>query len=273
MDKIKKYLEINNKRILTGVMVVMIIITPIILDKMNFVINIPFYKDISQDGWLTVLSALLGFSTIFISIKFSREQFKEDKRISIKPYLDVGLKSMGEKEVINSIGMVDINYDNMKVNKYEQRDINLKISNLGLGNCLRCEVIDIKRNGKKLKDYDIGYIGNIKVDEGKNNKFTILYWYGDILDKLRGEYIGKEFSSSKEINERLRKEFLNTLEFVLRYRDVLGNIYDKTIVIDIFIDIQIKENELFNIEDIMFNNIMIEHNEKKDEENYKLKKS
>lgn len=264
MNNIKKFTK-KKFALIVMVVIIMLFCIPIFLDYMNLGRHVPFYRSTSPDGWLSFLMGLLGFISIFISIQFSKEQFMEDKRIGIKPYLDITLESPGTKRC-SSIGIISINYDNMNINLYENKIVNLVITNLGLGNCLRCEVIEIKLNGIKLNE-DVSYIGNIRVNDSIKSELMIVFWFGDILENLKRKYIDKQLAGSPEnFKEKINKSSLNTVELIMKYKDILGNEYKKNIVLNVNADFELEFDEQFRIKNIRYNYLNIEHDEKKDSE-------
>ena len=63
--------------------------------------------NVTGDGWLSLLGSILSFAGVFITIKYTKKQFKDDKRISIKPYLDIKLKPASDR--VDSLGIFSIN--------------------------------------------------------------------------------------------------------------------------------------------------------------------
>lgn len=263
MNNIKKFIK-KNFVLIVIVVIIMLFFIPIFLDYINLGRYVSFYRSTSPDGWLSFLMGLLGFISIFISIQFNKEQFREDKRIGIKPYLDITLENVGTVRY-SSIGIIPINYDNMNINLYENKIVNLVITNLGLGNCLRCEVIEIKLNGIKLNE-DASYIGNIRVNESRKSELIIAFWFGDILENLKSKYVDKQLRSPEKCKEKINKLTLNTVELIMKYKDILGNEYKKSIVLIVNVDFNIEFDEQSRIKNISYNYLNIEHHEKKDSE-------
>lgn len=226
------------------------------MDYIYIIFN--FISEITSDGWIALLGIIVGFSGVYKTIKNSEEQFKEDKRISIKPYLDIKLKN-------STIDVCSLGF--FKINEFKNRvlddldDIVIEITNLGQGNCLDCKLIEIRIDGKKVNDED-RYIGNLKVDENMLRQITFNTWYGDVLDQLK-TYIGKNLNDCpNEFEDMIYRHFVNEIEMEFEYKDVLENKYRKTIPIDVFIIfiIYLGHSPHFKVENIVFNTVSYEVN-------------
>lgn len=218
-----------------------------------------FIYSIEADGWISLLGSVLSFVGIFITIDYTKKQFKEDKRISIKPYLDITLKCPKNIGIIETITINKLE----KLNLYDERNIGIEITNLGQGTCLECKVIEIRLNGKKNNDESI-YIGNIKTDENILRDITCITWYGDILEKIKNKYIGKNIEGGyDEFKSRMSRDTLNVIELQFEYKDVFDNKYNKTIAIETFIVFNpLQENDIYQVSDIEFYDVFFEVNEK-----------
>lgn len=224
---------------------------------------------VTGDGLFSFLGSLLSFIGIFITIRYtkkqfkdemkmSEKQFKDDKRISVKPYLDIKLKWTSKD--LSSFGIFEIGkFKNYNI--HEKSDIGLEFTNLGQGNCLDCKLVKIIIDDKNLKD-EYGYIGNLKLDENALRKITFITWYENILEEVKREYIGKNINDCpKEFEEFAYKYLLKKVELQFEYKDVLDNKYRKTIIIEVFIKFDIlAEKYIWEISDIKFNDIYFEIN-------------
>lgn len=233
-----------------------------------------FIDNTELDTQLSFIGSLLGgvlsFLGVFITIRYtkkqfkeeikmSEEQFKEDKRISIKPYLDIRLKEYNN-EGIAHLGIFTIN-DFKNLNLYKQSNIGVEITNLGQGNCLECKLVGVKINDKKIDD-EIVYISNLKISESILVKITFMQWYGDILEEIREKSIGKNIGNSYEnFKKSICSDTLNVIELQFEYKDVLENKYNKNIVIETYIDFNIlNEKYIWEVSDIEFHDICYEIN-------------
>lgn len=221
---------------------------------------------VTADGWISLIGSILSFGGIFITIRFTKKQFEKDKRITVKPYLDVKLKYLTEH--IGSRAFITIN-KLKNINLYEIDEIGIEIANLGLGNCLKCSLVEIRLNGNIIEEDSI-YIGNLKVDENKIFEITLRTIYGDILEEIKEKYIGKNIEGSYEaFNDKINRETLNKIELQLEYKDVLDNRYSKNIVIETFILFNIlTEKYCFQVSNIEFKGTFYEINENLTSESY-----
>lgn len=241
---------------------------------MNFIYSIVNgIFEVSPDGWASFIGSFLSFLGVFITIRYtkkqfkqeikmSEEQFKEDKRISIKPYLDIKLKK-ASKDICN-LGILAVN-DLKNINEFEERDIGIEIANLGQGNCLECKLVKIKVDGKNIDDEHIyiGNLGNLKVYENILRKITFIIWYGDVVEEIKNKYRGKNIKDCpKEFKYFTYNHLLKKVELQFEYKDVLDNKYRKNIVIEIFVHVTIlAEKYIWQVSDIQFRDIRFEINE------------
>lgn len=269
MNRLKKY--IKDKFMVVGLIILLTLILPMFFDVLNWGRYIPFYKNTSADGWLSFLGSSFGFIIIVITIKHERKQFNEDKRVNIKPYLEITLEGVKESEWNSSFGSILINDTQMNRNIYKDHKINVVMTNLGLGHCLGCMLIKMKLNSNMLNKETI-YIGNIKIDSTKKYKLEFRVWYGDIQEKLKKQYIDKYTQYDKQIEDEIYKETLNTLELLLEYKDTLGNKYNKTIVLNISINFGLVYDDTYKVKGVDFNFVNIVPDEKSEKETcFKIK--
>ncbi|MCR6515305.1 hypothetical protein M4I33_10540 [Clostridium sp. LY3-2] len=209
----------------------------------------------TPDGWLSLWGSILGFVGIIWTIKHTKKQFNKEKKINVKPFLNVDL--INHKENGRSLGLIEINQFKNR-NMYEDTKIGLEISNLGLGNCLGCKLIEINKQGRSINEDNI-FIGNIKKDSSVVHNIKFIIWYGDILDNYKKKYVGgkiKDFSESyRTLEEEINKSEINRIEIVFLYKDVLDTVYKKSVYLDIGVIFNIKTNDIHYIEDIEFSRI------------------
>lgn len=218
-----------------------------------------FICGITEDGWISFIGSILGFIGVIITIVHTKKQFEKDKRISVKPYLDVKLKYSSES--LYSLGIYTIN-KMANINLYDEDNIGLEITNLGQGNCLNCKLIEVRLNNKKISD-ECMYIGNMKADESILRGLTFVTWYGDILEEIKKKCMGKPREECTDQSEDdIYRYPVNKIEMKFEYKDVLDNKYSKTIVIDVFIIFKIhtEGSPYFEVKNINFESVTYEIN-------------
>lgn len=226
-----------------------------------------FIDGTSLDAQLSFIGSILGgilsFAGVWITIRYTRKQFKDDKRISVKPYLDIKLNYFNIDKSILSFGNFSINKlkDNKYKHDYEEEDILIEINNLGQGHCLECKLVKIIIDNKNIND-EYGYIGNLTVNENILRKIKFKTYYGDIVEKIKKKYIDKNIDDCpEEFKQFTYNHLLKEVELQFEYKDVLDNKYRKTIVIEVFIKFDIlAEKHIWEISDMKFNDIYFEIN-------------
>lgn len=218
-----------------------------------------FIYSITPDGWISFIGIIVGFIGVIITIKHTKKQSEDDKKTSVKPYLDIKLENL-----FNSTNSFDfITTNKLKnLNLYDKSSIGIEIGNLGQGNCLECKLIAIRIDGRKVnKGLNLG---SIKVDKNTLREVTFKTYYGDILNEVNEEFIGKNIKDCPaEFENGTYKYHLNQIEMEFEYKDVLDNKYSKNIVIDVFIifNIILGESPFFKVSSIEFNKVLYEINE------------
>lgn len=236
---------------------------------MNFIYSIfNSISKVSLNEWVSFIGSVLGLFGAVITIIYTKKQFKENIKTSeeqskygVKPYLDIKLKQIRKSTF--SFGLYSINKLNgvNSTNTYECEDIGIEINNLGQGNCLDCKLVKIIIDDKIVND-EYGYIGNLKVDENALREITFKTYYGNILNEVKEEFIGKNINDCpKEFEEFAYNHLLKEVELQFEYKDVLDHKYRKTIVIEIFIKFDIlAEKYIWEISDIKFNDVYFKIN-------------
>lgn len=208
----------------------------------------------------SLLGGILSFAGVWLTIIYTRKQFKDDKRISVKPYLDIKLKNLSNST--DSFAFIAIN-KLKNLNLYEESFIGIELSNLGQGNCLECKLIAIRIDGRKVNN---GVnVGSVRAtDDSISRKITFKTYYGDILNEVKEKFIEKNIKDYEDTYNSLLKE----VELQFEYKDVLDNKYRKTIVIEVFIKFDIlAEKYVWEISDIKFKDVYFKINENLTTEN------
>ncbi|WP_346935317.1 hypothetical protein [Clostridium sp.] len=232
MYKLKEYIKENF--ILIGIIVLfMAFILPMILDVLDLGKCIPFYKNVSPDGWLGFITALLGFSGIFITIRHTNKQFNEDKRISVKPYLDLSISKVIRPKLGNDLytakdysfsysGNIWINADS-GLGCYDLQ-CRLDIKNLGMGNALDCRILSV-RPTSPFDIEDNRVLGVIEPNKSGEISINIKYYDDDSKNKVLTVY--KEFNKSEQIYEYINNQTTRDIILLIEYKDILNNCYKK----------------------------------------------
>ncbi|MGL4572006.1 MAG: hypothetical protein ACRCVJ_13180 [Clostridium sp.] len=219
--------------------------------------TISILRSVTSDGWVSLIGSALSFLGIFITINYTRKQFKEDKRIDVKPFLNIKLKSL--ENDICSLGFFKINSSN--INKPSKEKVGVEFDNLGLGHCLKCKLVEVKLNNKNIQQ-EVCFIGNIKKSESITKGISLYVYYGDILEGFKNKYYGKKMLDYDDgfgnLENKIREYTKSRLELIIEYYDVLGNKYKKSWYLDVFIVFNIKTNEIFLIEDFEFERVEYE---------------
>lgn len=226
-------------------------------------------SEVSPDGWASFIGSVLSFLGVFITIRYtkkqfkdemkmSQEQFKDDKRISVKPYLDIKLKWTSKG--LSSFGIFQIG-EFKNLNLHKDSNIGLEFTNLGQGNCLECRLVKVIIDGKNVND-EYGDIGNLRVDEKISREITFITWYENTLEEIKSEYIDKKLDDCPSEFKQFRfKHLLKEVEMQFEYKDVLENKYRKNIVLEIFIEFAIlAEKPRWEIKDIKFYDVYFKIN-------------
>lgn len=224
-----------------------------------------FIYSITPDGWISFIGSILGFIGVIITIRYTKKQFEIDKRISIKPYLNMELSS-DYRHSGGHLGIFEINrLKNSKL--YEDTTLVMNFQNLGQGNCLECELVKIMVDNKNIDDecseYEYGYMGSIKVDSNKIMEIIFTIFYEDILDSLKKKYVGKNINDCPKISSNFKylHPFKN-IELQFEYKDILDNKYRKKIVMETSLIFNIyNEKYIWEISDIKFNDILYQLND------------
>lgn len=197
------------------------------------------------------LDGIIGLATstiaIFISIwtmKQTSKQFKEDKRLSIKPYLNYEKKELIEggqlasnlaKQLQELKGYESINFlykgiwGNYLGEEYYQ--FRLILHNIGLGHAIKCTIdrVYTKNNEENFRIfYPKKFLGSIELKEKLELKFNIRYSINTEHSKLIGTCF-KSFEEYGEVNSKVYEESIKDIYMDIKYYDVLFNEYITTI--------------------------------------------
>ena len=124
-----------------------------ILKIVNTILH--FLNLLEVDHLITLLSSLIGLVGVYLTIQFTRNQFNEDKRIGIKPHLNLIVKNTHcsgkyiiQKDIADEFSDYDVYsvYRERIIENYKDISylfIELSIENIGLGHALNFKIVDI----------------------------------------------------------------------------------------------------------------------------------
>lgn len=216
---------------------------------------------LTLDGVLGLLTSVIAICISIWTMRQTSKQFKEDKRLAIKPYLNYEKKELIEggqlaenlaKQLQNSKGFEKIIffYNNMwgshpGENYYQFR---LTLHNIGLGHAIKCQIdrVYTKNNEEKFYIfYPQKFLGSIELKEKLELKFNIRYSINTEHSELIGTYF-KSFEEYYEVNRKVYEESVKDIYMDIKYYDVLFNEYLTTINFK-FANYLDNNNELSNI--------------------------
>lgn len=207
-----------------------------------------FINNEEYSNSITILSALIGLVGTWLTIKYTYNQFKKDKMISVKPYLNISVKDQKyfdskEKAICKKIEAVFassesneilILKDNIEIESLIR--MCLCIENIGLGHAVDFKILKITRNNKEVNCKNS--LSKIKTNN-LQTKDTI-----NLKISIEIEDFSKDIELIKEKYPNLnRPEMLNKSVFLLdnfnkdleklgeeicimiKYNDILKNSY------------------------------------------------
>ena len=221
-----------------------------------------FIKFIGLDNWITILCSFMGLLGVYLTIQFTRNQFREEKRIGIKPHLDLKLK---DKLCLGADLTLDKNVNEKFCNNEEtyyvdkiMKDgdilvsffyIELDLENIGLGHALNCEIVDIY--GEDLESKIKENLKTLK-KESKSKMWLIVYKYItqediNLIDKVKNDFSQEEkilmkmltFKANDKptIKDKLKTNSAENIYIHIEYNDLLGNKYKKIFCLELYFDL------------------------------------
>lgn len=166
------------------------------------------------------------------NVKLLKEQFYEDKRIGVKPFLDINISNISNATKGNSLYLNKYNSiirKNITFIDCKNDQLIIEFNNIGLGPAINIKLIEVNVDNEKI---DIKFdnfrknIGSININE---NKFLIIN-FNTVLDENK---LAKEnFESREDLKSKLKILDFN-IKFKFRFCDILENEYDKIFKIKI----------------------------------------
>lgn len=160
------------------------------------------------------------------NVKLLNEQFSQDKRLTIKPYLDLSW----EEADISGIISINNNYPIPLIKNlatFECIQKLVEIRNLGLGPAIGVKISKMALNNIEITlDERVKFLNSINVNSKKN--------FGIDMAILEFDCNNKEIYGSKD---ELKKKYniSNELYFKIEYEDILENKYTKEIYLSILV--------------------------------------
>lgn len=224
------------------------------------------------DNLITILSALIGLIGVYLTIQFTRNQFNEDKRIGIKPHLNLIVKNIhcsGEYIIQKDRACEFSDFDIYSVHRerivgnYEDISyffIELSIENIGLGHALNFKILDIY--GENIDAYIKENLSIIKKDDESKILLEVHKHvtsdFLDLLDTLNNDKEQKlnvlrssivantpyqKIYENPTIDQILRNNSKEEIYIDLEYYDLLTNRYKKTFCLELYFDLAMNNQD------------------------------
>jgi hypothetical protein len=191
------------------------------------------------------IGGILTFLGVFITIKFTEKQGREERRQAIIPYIKINnLTELNDK---NSIKRNKINavYDCFSFDFSPEDDnsedlfIDFEFENIGFGTAFNFEIAEAKICGTKSKSGSICICPEtvvIKPDEKITKKVLLKYSFE--VPEL------KRIKEDLEGENKLEREKKEGLGIIIEYEDLYGNKYNQIVKANIQIEIEHKDGEV-----------------------------
>lgn len=200
------------------------------------------------EHFIDLICALIGATVsilgVYLTIKYARKQFRDEKRMQIRPYLNFFIKSNAVEKNFSEIilertkkifnGTMYIEDIRSDINTKMLMDISLKIENLGLGHAINCKITDVKSNKRSLYVRNKSSLGNIKNNE---KEFTKLDFTLELMDiDILGENINfnvLDLNNLDKLEKLVHDKFSEEILITIEYEDILYNKYSYILCINI----------------------------------------
>lgn len=231
-----------------------------------------FLRWVGLDNWITLFSALIGLGGVYLTIQFTRSQFNEDKRVGIKPHLNLICKDVscwGDYIVESDIDdkfYTDNPYHLFRKMSFGNDEsfsifyIALAIENIGLGHALNFRIINIYGENTQIsimenlsiikKENELKVL--LEVEKYVQTKFISLLDQANNNDLEKDKLLMDTFSSgvlfqehpkdSKDltVTDKLINQSKEKIYIDVEYDDLLKNKYRKTFCIELYFDLALK---------------------------------
>ncbi|KHD16016.1 hypothetical protein AWN73_09840 [Clostridium butyricum] len=183
------------------------------------------------------IGAVITLSGVIITINFTRKESKEDRRLSIAPYLKYNMleQTLQQKHDLDIFYCVD--NENTKINT------TILIKNIGLGPLINIKISDTYFNDECNNRTVIGMPGIIE----KNEECLLLV---DLRLRLESIPENEVIEDKNEASESIfrfdvpdkYKNVGGQLKFKVSYNDLMNNYYEQNIEISVLISLQTNIN-------------------------------
>lgn len=214
-----------------------------------------------EGNGMELISAFIGLLGVYWTIQYTRNQFNDDKRKGIKPYLDLSIAKMKfiskhsfttgeeiEKFSDDDVFLLHIKEDSLQEGSIGTFNINFKLENVGLENAINCKVIDIigedrdwkyfKENRSIIKKGESQDIF-IKIEKTITDEHIKLSEENEyLMENLeKGDYhidIDK-YPYGKFISDCISKVNKEKVYIKVEYYDLLNNRYIKSFCVKLYL--------------------------------------
>lgn len=231
-----------------------------------------FLRWVGLDNWITLFSALIGLGGVYLTIQFTRSQFNEDKRVGIKPHLNLICKDVScwgdyivESDIDDKFYTDNLYHLFRKMNFGNDESfsifyIALAIENIGLGHALNFRIINIYGENTQISIMEnlsivkkenelnifleaekyvttefINLLDQANNDDLERKKlFTDIFASGSIFQKYPKDY------NDLTVKDKLRNQSKEKIYIDVEYNDLLKNKYKKTFCIELSFDLALK---------------------------------
>ncbi|MEW8963279.1 hypothetical protein [Paraclostridium dentum] len=231
-----------------------------------------FLRWVGLDNWITLFSALIGLGGVYLTIQFTRSQFNEDKRVGIKPHLNLICKDVscwGDYIVESDIDdkfYTDNPYHLFRKMSFGNDEsfsifyIALAIENIGLGHALNFRIINIYGENTQIsimenlsiikKENELKIL--LEVEKYVQTKFISLLDQANNNDLEKDKLLMDTFSSGVlfqehpkdsedlTVTDKLINQSNEKIYIDVEYDDLLKNKYRKTFCIELYFDLAFK---------------------------------
>lgn len=199
---------------------------------------------ITADGIIGLFTSLIAIVISIWTMRQTSKQFKYDKRLSIKPYLNYEKEELIKGRPLSR----DLAEQLQNLKGYEtitflykgifgswfgedHYQFKLILHNIGLGHAIKCNIdrVYMKNNEENFSImYPKNFLGSIEVKEKIELIFNINYSISSEHSKLIGTYF-KSFDDYVGPNKKVCTESTKDIYMDIKYYDVLFNEYMTTI--------------------------------------------